>query len=202
MMVYQHHERIDGSGYPVRLAGSEIHEWARSPLRTCSRPSPANVSLQAAFSPAEALEVIERGEAKGLDPEFLEMLEDDDQGDLRFGLGVECQVKFRVPSRPAGPSGPQPGFGQKRLAIRARFAFLTKTLHELEPTTIACIPRPHGEFAVLTTDVSRDGVAFLHVEQLYPGRAGHRFVSFTGTRSGACPRDAVALSTTATVTKS
>jgi len=29
MMVYQHHERIDGSGYPVRLEGEEIHEWAR-----------------------------------------------------------------------------------------------------------------------------------------------------------------------------
>ncbi len=29
MMVYQHHERIDGRGYPVRLGGEEIHTWAR-----------------------------------------------------------------------------------------------------------------------------------------------------------------------------
>ena len=29
MMVYQHHERTDGRGYPVGLVGSEIHEWAR-----------------------------------------------------------------------------------------------------------------------------------------------------------------------------
>ncbi len=29
MMVYQHHERIDGSGYPVRLIGGEIHVWAK-----------------------------------------------------------------------------------------------------------------------------------------------------------------------------
>lgn len=29
MMVYQHHERLDGSGYPVRSSGSEIHPWAR-----------------------------------------------------------------------------------------------------------------------------------------------------------------------------
>ena len=28
MMVYPHHERIDGTGYPVRLAGDEIHKWA------------------------------------------------------------------------------------------------------------------------------------------------------------------------------
>ena len=29
MMVYQHHERLDGSGYPVRIVGDEIHPWAR-----------------------------------------------------------------------------------------------------------------------------------------------------------------------------
>jgi HD-GYP domain-containing protein (c-di-GMP phosphodiesterase class II) len=29
MLVYQHHERIDGKGYPVGLEGDEIHPWAR-----------------------------------------------------------------------------------------------------------------------------------------------------------------------------
>ena len=29
MMVYQHHERYDGRGYPQALVGNEIHEWAR-----------------------------------------------------------------------------------------------------------------------------------------------------------------------------
>jgi len=29
MMVYQHHERCDGRGYPAGLLRSEIHEWAR-----------------------------------------------------------------------------------------------------------------------------------------------------------------------------
>ncbi|MFO0788871.1 MAG: HD domain-containing phosphohydrolase [Pirellulales bacterium] len=29
MMVYQHHERVDGTGYPVRVAQPEIHAWAR-----------------------------------------------------------------------------------------------------------------------------------------------------------------------------
>ncbi len=29
MMVYQHHERIDGTGYPVRILGNEIHPWAK-----------------------------------------------------------------------------------------------------------------------------------------------------------------------------
>lgn len=29
MMVYQHHERIDGRGYPVGIVGDEIHYWAK-----------------------------------------------------------------------------------------------------------------------------------------------------------------------------
>jgi HD-GYP domain-containing protein (c-di-GMP phosphodiesterase class II) len=29
MMVYQHHERMDGRGYPVGIDGSEIHPWGR-----------------------------------------------------------------------------------------------------------------------------------------------------------------------------
>lgn len=29
MMVYHHHERFDGRGYPAGLVGSEIHEWGR-----------------------------------------------------------------------------------------------------------------------------------------------------------------------------
>lgn len=29
MMIYQHHERINGRGYPVGLTGEEIHPWAK-----------------------------------------------------------------------------------------------------------------------------------------------------------------------------
>jgi HD-GYP domain-containing protein (c-di-GMP phosphodiesterase class II) len=29
MMVYQHHERMDGGGYPVGITAEEIHDWAR-----------------------------------------------------------------------------------------------------------------------------------------------------------------------------
>ena len=29
MMVYQHHEKIDGSGYPVGIIGEEMHPWAK-----------------------------------------------------------------------------------------------------------------------------------------------------------------------------
>jgi HD-GYP domain-containing protein (c-di-GMP phosphodiesterase class II) len=29
MMVYQHHEHVDGSGYPVKILDREIHPWAK-----------------------------------------------------------------------------------------------------------------------------------------------------------------------------
>jgi HD-GYP domain-containing protein (c-di-GMP phosphodiesterase class II) len=29
MMVYQHHERLDGTGYPAGVMGDEIHPWAK-----------------------------------------------------------------------------------------------------------------------------------------------------------------------------
>jgi HD-GYP domain-containing protein (c-di-GMP phosphodiesterase class II) len=29
MMVYQHHERLDGKGYPVRIGDDEMHPWAK-----------------------------------------------------------------------------------------------------------------------------------------------------------------------------
>jgi HD-GYP domain-containing protein (c-di-GMP phosphodiesterase class II) len=73
MMVYQHHERIDGTGYPVRLEGNEIHEWARIcavadvyEALTSDRP------YRRGLSRTVALEVIENGEGKGLEREFLQ----------------------------------------------------------------------------------------------------------------------------------
>jgi putative nucleotidyltransferase with HDIG domain len=73
MMVYQHHERTDGSGYPVRLGRNEIHEWARIcavadvfEALTSDRP------YRRALSAKAALDVIDQGERKGLEPEFLQ----------------------------------------------------------------------------------------------------------------------------------
>ncbi len=73
MMVYQHHERTDGNGYPVRLGGNEIHEWARIcavadvfEALTSDRP------YRRALSSNAALDVIDQGERQGLEPEFLQ----------------------------------------------------------------------------------------------------------------------------------
>lgn len=56
MMVYQHHEHLDGTGYPVRVGGSEIHPWARIctvadvfEALTSNRPYRAGMSMDVAF---------------------------------------------------------------------------------------------------------------------------------------------------------
>jgi HD-GYP domain-containing protein (c-di-GMP phosphodiesterase class II) len=73
MMVYQHHERIDGTGYPVRLEGNEIHEWARiCAVADVFEALTSNRPYRRPLSAADALDVIEESEGKGLEPEFLQ----------------------------------------------------------------------------------------------------------------------------------
>ena len=73
MMVYQHHERVDGTGYPVRLAGDEIHEWARiCAVADVFEALTSNRPYRRALSAAVAFEVIDKGESNGLQREFLE----------------------------------------------------------------------------------------------------------------------------------
>jgi len=63
MMVYQHHERIDGAGYPVRILADEIHPWAKIlsvvnvfDVMTAKRPNrrPAKLDDVLAFQRHEA----------------------------------------------------------------------------------------------------------------------------------------------------
>lgn len=71
MMVYQHHERFDGTGYPVGLVGDEIHPWAKIcavvdvfEALTSHRPyrNPKGQDLVVAL--------LQRGGAKSFDPEI------------------------------------------------------------------------------------------------------------------------------------
>jgi HD-GYP domain-containing protein (c-di-GMP phosphodiesterase class II) len=71
MMVYQHHERLDGGGYPVGIVGNEIHPWAKLcsvvdvfDALTSDRP------YRAALSNLVALEIIERDVNTAFDPEI------------------------------------------------------------------------------------------------------------------------------------
>jgi hypothetical protein len=97
------------------------------------------------------------------------MLEVNDQQELSLRLAqTVCEVEVpRSLQHRLLRRGAQLANGEERRQF-TRFAFLTKTLLELT-TTIKCIERQAELFAVLTTDVSRDGVAFLHVSQLFPG---------------------------------
>jgi HD-GYP domain-containing protein (c-di-GMP phosphodiesterase class II) len=71
MMVYSHHERIDGKGYPVGLMGEEIHDWAKMlavvdvfEALTGARP------YRPALKPADALEYLEKNSGTQFDSEM------------------------------------------------------------------------------------------------------------------------------------
>ncbi len=72
MMVYQHHERMNGSGYPVGCTGDEIHPWARLcavvdvfEALTSDRP------YRMPMTHKTALAVLDNGEATEFDADIL-----------------------------------------------------------------------------------------------------------------------------------
>lgn len=72
MMVYQHHERLDGKGYPVGVVDSEIHAWAK----ICSVVDvyEALTSYRPYRSPmprSKAIEIMERDSGTAFDAEVL-----------------------------------------------------------------------------------------------------------------------------------
>lgn len=75
MMVYQHHERFDGSGYPAAVLGDEIHPWARICMvadvfdaLTCDRP------YRRALPIAEVCAMLRRQASDWFDVEIVECL--------------------------------------------------------------------------------------------------------------------------------
>jgi len=73
MIVYQHHERIDGTGYPVRLHGCDIHPWAKLvavvdvfDAMTGKRPYRHSISAP------DALQYIVRNAGTHFDPEVVQ----------------------------------------------------------------------------------------------------------------------------------
>ncbi len=72
MMIYQHHERWNGTGYPVAVSGDEIHPWSRMcsivdvyDAMTSQRPH------RRAFVPQTALAVLDRGAGTLFDQEMV-----------------------------------------------------------------------------------------------------------------------------------
>lgn len=75
MMIYQHHERWDGRGYPVGAVGEEIHPWARIcavadvyDAISSARP------YRAAMPPKKVWEVLDDGSGRHFDPDFVKAL--------------------------------------------------------------------------------------------------------------------------------
>ena len=73
MMVYQHHERINGKGYPVGLVDDDIHPWARIcavadvyEALTSDRP------YRRGLLPSEAFDIMGRESGTGLDKGLFE----------------------------------------------------------------------------------------------------------------------------------
>lgn len=73
MMVYQHHERIDGGGYPVGVMGNEIHPWAKMlavvdvfEAMTGKRP------YRRPLTAHDALRYIERSAGTQFEPEIVQ----------------------------------------------------------------------------------------------------------------------------------
>lgn len=73
LMVYQHHERIDGRGYPVGNVGRDLHDWAKLcavvdvfEALTGKRP------YRRAATNQEAIEIMERSSGTHFDKEMLQ----------------------------------------------------------------------------------------------------------------------------------
>jgi HD-GYP domain-containing protein (c-di-GMP phosphodiesterase class II) len=72
MMVYQHHERLDGKGYPVGITAEEIHPWGRVctvadvfEALTSNRPYRKGMSVEQAF------DIMDRDSGLAFDIEML-----------------------------------------------------------------------------------------------------------------------------------
>ena len=75
MMVYQHHERWDGRGYPVGFVAEEIHPWARICAVADVYDAMASARpYRAALPSAKVWEVLEGGINREFDAEFVKAL--------------------------------------------------------------------------------------------------------------------------------
>jgi HD-GYP domain-containing protein (c-di-GMP phosphodiesterase class II) len=72
MVIYQHHERLDGSGYPAGVMGNDIHAWGKIcaivdvfDALTCQRPYRQAMPLK------EVSDYLEKNAGQWFDREFV-----------------------------------------------------------------------------------------------------------------------------------
>ena len=102
-IIHQHHERIDGRGYPLGLAGEAIRLEARI-VAVCDAWAAmlADRPYHAALTPAEASAELVRGKGNQFDPVVVEHLLDLHRQDLLGGLRKITQpARADCPCRPS-----------------------------------------------------------------------------------------------------
>jgi HD-GYP domain-containing protein (c-di-GMP phosphodiesterase class II) len=73
MMVYQHHERVDGRGYPVGCGNDELHDWSRlCAVASAFDVLTTNRSSRARHSAEDVVRVMGRESGKAYDEETLQ----------------------------------------------------------------------------------------------------------------------------------
>ena len=72
MLVYQHHEKLDGTGYPVGLVGDEIHFWGKlAAVADVYEALTGKRPYRRANTATEALTIMRRSAGTHFDPEIL-----------------------------------------------------------------------------------------------------------------------------------
>ncbi len=73
MMVYQHHEKLNGSGYPVGCDGDEIHPWAQiCTVVDIYEALTANRPYRRPMETSTALAILEKGKGIEFSPQLIE----------------------------------------------------------------------------------------------------------------------------------
>ncbi len=73
MMTYQHHERLDGTGYPVGIGSDEIHPWAKiCAIVDVFEAITSHRPYRQPLSTSTALAVLEKGNGTEFDSEMLQ----------------------------------------------------------------------------------------------------------------------------------
>lgn len=109
-VVYEHHERLDGSGYPQGLTGEQTHPWAKL-LAVCDvvEAMTSHRPYRPAFSMHDAFAVLKEGAGTLFDPQVVQaavealgsddrrvMVVDDDQGVLNVYTNFLKRVGMEV----------------------------------------------------------------------------------------------------------
>lgn len=88
--AFQHHERLDGTGYPRQLKGDEIHDYAKI-IAICDvfDAVTTNRSYRKAMLPHEALEILYAGCGTQFETNFVEMFK---KTVAMYPIGVPVQL--------------------------------------------------------------------------------------------------------------